>query len=48
MIDNLSLLLTHSLMLLAAWRFMKLARRDPDEVHQSAKPQGNWGKGRQS
>ncbi len=31
MIDSFSLLLTHSLLLLAAWRFMQMSDHDPDE-----------------
>lgn len=31
MIDSLSLLLTHSLLVLAAWRFMQMSDHDPDE-----------------
>ncbi len=45
MIDSFSLFVTHSLMLLAAWKFLKMAGRDPEEVHRSVSEQG-WGKKR--
>jgi len=31
MIDNFSLFLTHSLMLLAAWRMLQMMKADPEE-----------------
>ena len=45
MIDNFALLLTHSLLLLTAWKFIKLADRDPDESQQK-KAEGGWTKKR--
>ena len=42
MIDNFSLALTHSLLLLAAWRL--LTRRDLDDEDAADTPRSRWGK----
>ncbi len=40
MIDNFALLLSHGLLLLAAWRL--IARPDLDEDDADATPRGGW------
>ena len=44
MIDNFALGLTHALMLLAAWRLLRAARLDREDVPDASVVKRRWGR----